>query len=155
MSKSIAPYFGPGSGWYQAGRDAPGSAADRKGIAEAAIQCTIFVLYRRGQRMSPQEILLPRHRHTGHLVCLDRFTAPHWYACLFEGSDMRKEIARLLRARLERENNGVRLYGGIEVEDRGLVEHRQAFLAAPNEARGLEIVRSMLARSQIRDDAAP
>ena len=38
------------------------------------------------------------------------------------------------------------LYGGIEIEDRGLVEHRQALLATPTEERGLEILRSMIAR---------
>jgi len=146
VPKVIAPHFGPGSGWYQPGREAPGSAAELKGMAAAAFPCTIFVLYRRGIRMHPREIMLPEHRRTGYLVCLDRFTAPHWYACVFETPDMRKELARLLHARLERENNGVRLYGGIEVEDRGLVEHRQALLATPTEERGLEILRSMIAR---------
>jgi hypothetical protein len=47
---------------------------------------------------------------------------------------------RLLHARLERENDGVRLYGGIEVDQRERQEHRQSWLCTPDGARGRSIL---------------
>lgn len=120
-------------------------------MREAAVPCTVFVLYQRGVHLSPELLMQPERRRSGYLVCLDRYTQPWWYACLFEDEGMRKEVARLLHAQLERENDGVRLYGGIEFEDRGLAEHRQAWLCTRTVDRGLEI----LARMQRTSSAPP
>lgn len=108
----------------------------------AAIECTVVQLRVLGARV-PAGVLLKQEHPRGFLVCLNRYTAPWWYACLFEAEDMRKEIGRLMHARLERENDGVRLYGGVEFNDQGLVEHRQAWLCVPTAERAGEILRRM------------
>lgn len=147
MRRRIEPRFGPGSGWHKPGIQTPGSDVDRKEMLAAAIQCTVFQLRRLGQRLPPGELLAGTHHRTGLLVCLDRYTAPKWYACLFEAEDMRKELARLMHAELERENDGVRLYRGVEPDGHQL--HRQSWLCTPSVARGMEILREM-ARTQPR-----
>lgn len=105
----------------------------------AAIECTVVQLRVLGARV-PAGVLLKQEHPRGFLVCLNRYTAPWWYACLFEAEDMRKEIGRLMHARLERANDGVRLYGGVEFTDQGLAEHRQAWLCVPTPERAREIL---------------
>src|SRR4051812_14788247 len=92
--------FDPGSGWYRPGAWSPNSLADRRAMREAAIACTVVVLYRSGQRIPTRELLL-REPPSGWLVCRDLYTAPAWYACLFADSDMKQETVRLMRVQLE------------------------------------------------------
>ena len=76
---------------------------------------------------------------------MDRYTAPQWYACLFMDATFKVEaLPRLLHARLERENAGVRLYGGIEVDPQGRQQWRQAWLCTPTPERAREILIRML-----------
>jgi hypothetical protein len=112
-------------------------------MREAAFPCSVVMLYRNRQRI-PARDLLKREPPSGWLVCLDRYTAPRWYACLFADEGMTRETMRLLHARLERENGGVRLYGGIEVDARGRQEWRQAWLCTPTPVRAREILLAML-----------
>jgi hypothetical protein len=77
-------------------------------------------------------------------VCQDLYTAPRWYACLFGDEGMQRETMRLLHARLERENRGVRLYGGIEVDVQARQESRQAWLCTPSPVRAREILLAVL-----------
>lgn len=114
-------------------------------MREAAFSGSVIVLRRRGERIPAAE-LLGGQPHSGWLVCLDRYTAPNWYACLFRDEQMQQEIARLLHARLERESGGVRLYGGIEVDAQGRQEWRQAWLCTPTPDRAREILQDMLGR---------
>lgn len=145
---AIAPTFGPGTGWHQPGQYSPGSMADRQAMREAAVPCSVVVLRRRGERISAAE-LLRNEPPDGFLVCQDRYTTPNWYACLFGDAEMTKEVLpRLLHARLERENTGVRLYGGMEVDAQGRQEWRQAWLCTPTPARAREILLEMLEREQ-------
>ncbi|MCC2673274.1 MAG: hypothetical protein K0R58_221 [Ramlibacter sp.] len=58
----------------------------------------------------------------------------------------RELLPRVLHARLARENDGVRLYGGIEPGERGQPDFRQAWLCAPTPARAREILPAMLQR---------
>jgi len=111
----------------------------------AALPSTVVVLRRRGARIPAAE-LLRGPSPSGWLVCLDRYTAPNWYACLFRDEQMQQEIARLLHARLERESTGVRLYGGIEVDAQGRQEWRQAWLCTPTPERTRAILLEMLER---------
>jgi hypothetical protein len=57
---------------------------------------------------------------------------------------MQHEAKRLMRVQLERENAGVRLYGGLEVDRHD--EWRQAWLCTPTPARAREILLDMLER---------
>jgi hypothetical protein len=139
MTRFIEPHFGPGSGWYRPGRLQPGSHTDLKAMRDAAFPCSVFVLRRLGKRRRARDLLLAGPIE-GWLVCLDRYTAPNWYACLFKDQSMTAETMRLLHARLERENGGVRLYGGIEVDAQGRKEHRQSWLCTPDAARGRSIL---------------
>lgn len=142
----IAPSFTPGSGWYQPGQAAPESPQDRAGMHEAALLTTVVVLYRRGMRIPAAELLDAPH-FTGLLVCLDRYTAPLWHARLYRSDKMDSEfLPRLMLVQLERENGGVRLYGGIEVERH--LQLRQAWLAAPSPRRAKEILLEMEEREK-------
>jgi hypothetical protein len=115
-------------------------------MAEAAIPCTVIVLRRRGARM-PAAKLLMTQPPSGLLVALDLYTVPNWYACLFQDHTMKQELLpRLLHAQLERENGGVRLYGGIEVDRHE--EWRQAWLCTPTPDRAREILIDMLHRER-------
>lgn len=115
-------------------------------MREAAVHCSVVVLRRRGQRIRTAE-LLRVEPPSGWLLCMDRYTAPHWHACLFQDEGMEREVLpRLLHAVLERENAGVRLYGGMEPGDRGQRDFRQAWLCTPTPARAREILLEMLAR---------
>ena len=143
---TIPPYFGPASGWHRLGQWSPGSHADILAMREAAIPATVVVLRRRGVRIPPAE-LLRTEPPAGMLLCLDRYTAPAWYACLFRGDMQTELLPRLLRAQLERENAGVRLYGGIDVDTSGRQEHRQAWLCTPTPDRAREILLAMLERA--------
>lgn len=105
----------------------------------------MVVLYRNGVRLPARE-LLHRDPPAGYLVCRDLYTAPAWYACLFSDEEMKHETMRLMRVQLERENGGVRLYGGLEVDDRGRQDMRQAWLCTPTPPRAREILLDMLAR---------
>ena len=117
---------------------------DRRDMHTAAWPCTVVVLRRQGARIPPAQ-LLRVEPPSGLLLCMDRYTAPRWYACLFAGVDMQQELLpRLLHARLERENVGVRLYGGIEVETQGRQAWRQAWLCTPTPERAREILLEML-----------
>jgi hypothetical protein len=113
----------------------------------AAIPATVVVLRRRGERIPAAE-LLRTEPPSGWLLCMDRFTAPDWYACLFGAESMDREVlSRLLHARLERQNDGVRLYGGIEPAEatqRGKPDYRQAWLCAPSIERAREILLAMM-----------
>lgn len=134
------PTFEPGSGWYRTGQMAPGSLRDREAMHAAAIQCTVIVLRRRGQRIPAAEILRTEPP-SGLLLCMDRYTSPWWHACLFQDSAMDKELLpRLMHARLERENAGVRLYGGLEIDAQGRQEWRQAWLCTPTHHRARTIL---------------
>lgn len=76
---------------------------------------------------------------------MDRYTSPWWYACLFADADMRHEVLpRLLRVQLLRENDGVRLYQGVQVEER--VEYPQGWLCAPSAERVRQILLQMADR---------
>lgn len=111
-------------------------------MREAALPCTVVVLRRRGVRIPAAE-LLRAEPPAGLLLCMQRYTAPAWYACLFQDEAMQKELLpRLLHARLERDNGGVRLYGGLEVDQHQ--EWRQAWLCTPTPARAREILLAML-----------
>lgn len=143
--RAIDPTFTPGSGWHRLGQWSPGSARDRQSMREAAFACCVVVLYRGGERI-PALDLLKRKPPSGWLVCRDLYTAPKWYACLFDDESMQRETMRLLHARLERENGGVRLYGGIELEDRGRQEWRQAWLCTPTPDRARDILLGMVER---------
>jgi hypothetical protein len=78
---------------------------------------------------------------------MDRYTAPKWHAFLFRDGTFQAEVLpRLLHAELERENDGVRLYGGIEVDAQGRQELRQAWLCTPTPDRAREILLDMLNR---------
>lgn len=146
MPRTIPPSFGLGSGWYQPGQYGPGSIVARQEMAAAAFSATVVVLRRLGQRI-PAAQLLRTQPPSGLVLCMDQYTHPHWYACLFAGKDMASELLpRLLHARLERENAGVRLYGGIEVDAQGRQEHRQAWLCTPTPERACEILLEMLER---------
>jgi len=120
----------------------PGSMADRQAMREAAMLATVVVLYRRGQRMPAAQLLEQAHP-TGLLLCMDRYTSPWWHGRLFRSDKMDTELLpRLMQARLERENGGVRLYGGIEVDAHQ--EWRQAWLCTPTPKRAREILMAML-----------
>ncbi|MDB5860849.1 MAG: hypothetical protein JWQ76_4538 [Ramlibacter sp.] len=141
----IPPTFGPATGWYQAGQGAPNSDADRRGMRAAAIPATVVVLRRLGQRIPAAQLLRAAAPPAGWLVCMDRYTQPNWHACLFADETMLKELLpKLLHARLERENGGVRLFGGIEVDAQGRQEYRQAWLCTPTPARAREILLAMV-----------
>jgi hypothetical protein len=93
----------------------------------------------------PDAELLRAEPPSGRLLCLDRYTAPLWHACLFADDAMDKELLpRLLHVQLERQNDGVRLYGGIEPGERGRPDPRQAWLCAPTPERTREILLAML-----------
>jgi hypothetical protein len=145
MRTQIPPHFGPGSGWVEPGPWSPSSDQERKAMREAALRATVVVLYRVGRRI-PATQLLRQEPASGWLVCRNRYTAPAWYACLFEDEGMLRESTRLMRAQLERENDGVRLYGGLEVDAQGRQEWRQAWLCTPTPARAREILLEMLER---------
>jgi len=111
-------------------------------MRQAAIPCSVVVLRRRGARIPAAE-LLRAEPAAGWLLCLDRYTQPRWHACLFADQGMERELLpRLLHAELERENAGVRLYGGIEVDRHE--EYRQAWLCTPNPERAGQILMAML-----------
>lgn len=113
-------------------------------MREAALPCCVVTLRRNGKRI-PAAQLLQSRAPSGLLLCMDRYTAPKWYACLFADESMQKELLpRLLHAQLERENGGVRLYGGIEVDAQARQEWRQAWLCTPTLERAREIVLEML-----------
>jgi hypothetical protein len=144
--QSATPIFAPGSGWYRPGQWSPGSDRDRAAKLEAAIPCTVVVLRRRGARIPVAE-LLRTEPPSGFLVCQDQYTAPRWYACFYRDKAMRDEaLPRLLHAELERENAGVRLYGGIEVDGPARQEWRQAWLCTPTPERAREILLEMLTK---------
>lgn len=118
----------------------------RQAMREAAVPATVVRLRRRGVRIPAAELLCVEPP-SGLVLCMDQYTAPDWYACLFAADAMDKEVLpRLLHARLERENDGVRLYGGIEPGERGQPDLRQAWLCTPSAARAREILLDMLAR---------
>jgi len=122
----------------------PGSLVDRESMREAAILASVVVLYERGQRR-PAAPLLDQPHPTGLLLGIDRYTTPWWQICLFCSDRMDVELLpRLIQARLERENGGGRLYGGIEVD--GHQEHRQAWLCTPTPRRVREILLAMMER---------
>jgi hypothetical protein len=52
-------------------------------MRDAAFPCSVFVLRRLGKRRRARDLLLAGPIE-GWLVCLDRYTAPNWYACLFK-----------------------------------------------------------------------
>jgi hypothetical protein len=114
-------------------------------MRKAAFVCTVVVLYRSGTRIPARELLQRKHV-SGFLVCLDRYTHPNWYACLFDDEKMTHEVMRLMRTNLERENGGVRLYGGLEVDAQGRRDMRQAWLCAPSPERAQEILLEMATR---------
>jgi hypothetical protein len=144
--RSLPPRFEPGSGWHPSrGHHTQMSLGERQAMRKAAFLATVVVLRRRGERIPAVE-LLGGQPPSGWLVCLDRYTAPNWYACLFRDEQMQHEITRLLHARLERESDGVRLYGGIEVDAQGRQEWRQAWLCTPTPDRAREILLEMLQR---------
>jgi hypothetical protein len=139
----IEPTFGPGSGWYPSSSAAPSSVQDRRELREAALPATVVVLRRRGERI-PAAQLLRTEPPSGMLVCMDRYTQPAWYGCLFADEKMEREVLpRLMHVQLERESGGVRLYAGIEVGDRGDPDRRQAWLCTPTPARMREILLAM------------
>lgn len=142
----ISPSFEPGSGWYRpSGQWAPGSLHDAEARTRAAWPCTVVVLYRRGTRI-PGAALLKQDHLSGSLLCMDKYTYPHWHACLLSDPAVESDmLPRLLHARLERQNGGVRLYGGLEVDSRGREEWRQAWLCA-GEKRVREILQQMVER---------
>lgn len=147
MARAIPPSFEPGSGWYQpSGQWAPGSLRDQEARILAAWPCTVVVLYRNGTRI-PAADLLKADQRSGSLLCSSRYTHPHWHACLLSDPAVESDmLPRLLHARLERENEGVRLYGGIEVADHGREQWRQAWLCTQNERRLREILATMMER---------
>lgn len=113
-------------------------------MAAAALPATVVVLRRQGQRI-PAAQLLRAEPPSGLLLCMDQYTYPAWYACLFAGKDMQAELLpRLLHVRLERENGCVRLYSGIGVESGR--EYRQGWLCTPSPQRAREILLAMLER---------
>jgi hypothetical protein len=143
---SIPPTFGSASGWHRPGQWSPGSLTDLNAMREAAIPCSVIVLRRRGVRI-PAAQLLKTEPPSGWLLCMDRYTAPKWHACLFRDDTFQSEaLPRLLHAELERENGGVRLYGGVEVDAQGRQEFRQAWLCTPTPDRAREILLDMLNR---------
>lgn len=119
---------------------------DRKEMHKAALPCTVVVLRRRGQRIPAAELL--RHEPpSGLLLALDRYTTPEWHLCLFRDDAMQTELLpRLMHARLERQNEGVRLYAGIEPGERGQRDMRQSWLCTPTPARARELLLEMLER---------
>lgn len=142
----VEPTFSPGSGWYRAGQWTPSSDTARKAMREAAVPATVVVLRRRGVRIPAAE-LLKAEPPSGLLLAMDQYTQPDWYCCLFAGDKMDRDLLpRLMFARLERQNDGVRLYGGIEPGGRGQPDFRQAWLCTPTPARAREILLEMLAR---------
>lgn len=144
-SPPLLPNFEPGSGWYRTGQMTPGSLRDREAKKAAALPAAVVVLRRRGERIPAAE-LLRAEPPSGFLVALDLYTAPHWHCCLFTTTMDRELLPRLLHARLERQNDGVRLYGGIEPGERGQPDFRQAWLCTPNAGRAREILLGMLER---------
>jgi hypothetical protein len=115
-------------------------------MRDAAIPCSVVVLRRRGVRI-PSAELLRAAPPSGLLLCMDRYTTPKWYACLFRDVTFQAEVLpRLLHAQLERENGGVRLYGGIEVDAQARQKFRQAWLCTPTPSRAREILLDMLHR---------
>jgi hypothetical protein len=136
-----APSFGPHSGWYRPGTSTPGSLVEQAQMRLAALPCTVVVLRRRGARISAAD-LLRQEPPSGLLLALDRYTAPHWHCCLFDDSMKQELLPRLLHAQLERENEGVRLYGGLEVDRND--QWRQAWLCTPTPNRAREILVAML-----------
>lgn len=139
---SIPPIFAPGSGWYVPGQHSPSSATERLAVLEAAIPVTVVVLRWRGERIPAAE-LLRTEPPSGLLVCMNRYTAPKWHACLFQSKAMDKEVLpRLMHAELERQSGGVRLYGGLQVDRND--QWRQAWLCTPTPERAREILLGML-----------
>jgi hypothetical protein len=119
---------------------------ERQAMRAAALPATVVVLRRRGARI-PAAQLLRAEPPSGLLLALDRYTSPAWYVCLFRDEAMDAEVLpRLLQARLERENAGVRLYGGIEPGERGSPDYRQAWLCTPTPERAREILLEMASR---------
>lgn len=116
-------------------------------MGKAAAPFTVVVLRRRGARI-PVTKLLRSEPPAGLLLCLDRYTSPAWHACLFAGEAMQREILpRLLHCRLEREHDGVRLYGGFDIDAaKTRNEWRQAWLCTPTPQRAREILLEMAAR---------
>lgn len=74
---------------------------------------------------------------------MDQYTFPNWYVCLFSEKMQDELLPRLLHAQLERENAGVRLYGGIQVDAQARQEYRQAWLCTPTPERAREILLAM------------
>jgi hypothetical protein len=145
MARStIPPSFEPGSGWYRPGPWSPSAPAEYDGMRTAAWPATVVVLRRRGVRIPAAELIEgPGAR--GLLVCSDRFTKPHFHARLYADATMGGEqLPRLMHAKLERENGGVRLYGGLEVDRHE--EFRQAWLCAATPERLGKILLAMLAQ---------
>jgi hypothetical protein len=115
-------------------------------MREAAVPCSVVVLYRSGTRIPAAE-LLRAEPPSGWLLCLDDYTQPKWHARLFRDEEMRKDaLPRLMHAELERQNEGVRLYGGIEFAEHGRREDRQAWLCTPTQERARVIILEMLHR---------
>lgn len=143
MAEAIPPYFAPGSGWYQAGQWTPASDVARAEMRKAAWPATVVVLYERGERLAAER-LLRRDAPTGLVLLMDQYTHPNWHACLFAEGMRQELLPKLMHCALERENNGVRLYGGIEFAENGRREQRQAWLCAPTPKRATEILLAML-----------
>lgn len=142
-SPGIPPHFGPSSGWYQPGQYGPTSAVAKQEMRKAALPATVVVLRRRGVRI-PTWDLLNSDPPAGLLLAMDKYTHPHWHACLFAEGMEQELLPKLMHARLERENEGVRLYGGVEFADNGRSEFRQAWLCAPTPGRLREILLELL-----------
>ena len=114
----------------------------KKAMREAAFPCTVVVLRRRGVRIRASE-LLKTDPSSGFLLCMQEYTHPNWHARLYRDETFDKEcLPRLNPARLARENGGVRLYRGNQVEER--VDYPQSWLCAPTPERAFEVVLAML-----------
>jgi hypothetical protein len=115
----VPPSFGPGSGWYRPGPWSPYSHTDLIERAKAAWPCHVVRLRSAGKRMRAWK-LLERGFLSGNLVC-EWIGPERWSLTLYEDQQAQARVFDggqpmvVIEAELIRQNDGVRLYCGIEV----------------------------------------
>lgn len=129
-----------GSGIYLPGLWSPGSPSDLRAMAEAAFHCSVFLLRRRGERLSAADVMA-QQPPSGGLLCVDRYNSARWHVSLYQLPDMTR-LLELHAAALVRDSNGSRLYSGEEWDVSVRHHWRQTWLCSPTAEAALEILRA-------------